>query len=166
MQIAGGFSPESRQRARGERTRLLLALAAALAAGPFLFGSLAAARESIEPYVDSLRTLWAVVADLLLVPAAGLLAVAALALQPLDRWQRMVKRLRGGPYALAALLVALPLVKTATNSVSRSSSASAVPAPVSCLSAPWDSALACWLCSPDESRSSWPPRASSRPRCW
>jgi hypothetical protein len=87
----------------------------------FLVGALMLAANSLEPYVDTPRTFFAALAGLSLAVGAGLVAVAAVGLARTSTWRRIASQ-HGLPlYAGATLLVAMPLVKTATNDAYSSS---------------------------------------------
>jgi hypothetical protein len=87
----------------------------------FLVGALMAAAQSLEPYVDTPRTFYAAMADLALAAGAGFVVVAAMGLARAGAWRRIASKYGLPLYAAAALLVALPLAKAATNDAYSSS---------------------------------------------
>jgi hypothetical protein len=97
--------------------RLIVVLAAGALAGPLLFLTVNSAQDSLQPYVDSLRTYWAIAADISFVGAVALLAGVAVMLEPIDSWQRFIHRFGAWIYVPAAVLVAIPLVSSSTNAL-------------------------------------------------
>jgi hypothetical protein len=87
----------------------------------FLVGALMSAAQSLEPYVDTPRTFYAAMADLALAVGAGFVVVAATGLEHAGAWRRIASNYGLPLYAGAALLVALPLMKAATNDAYSSS---------------------------------------------
>lgn len=99
---------------------LAMGAAAALAALLLVFALDVAAR-SLEPYVDSPRTFFAALASLAALTAAGLLAVVMRVLGEATSWEPLTLVRRVAVYATAAVLVAVPLVRSATNDAYESS---------------------------------------------
>jgi hypothetical protein len=98
-----------------QRVGFGLAVLVGLASMPVLVEALTLAANSLEPYVDTPRIFYAVAADFLLMIGAALSVVGAIAVSRVDAWQRIARRYGPLLYAGAALLVALPLAKAASN---------------------------------------------------
>jgi hypothetical protein len=98
-----------------QRVGLGLAVLVGLVSTLLLVVAVKLAAQSLEPWVDSPRSFYAVEADLLLIVGGAFFVVGATALARVDPWRRVASRYGALLYVGAAFLVALPLAKAASN---------------------------------------------------
>jgi hypothetical protein len=86
-----------------------------------LANAVGTAATTLEPYGDSPRAFYAVLADVCLILGVACLAFVAFDLNRVARWRKFVDRWATALYVLAAVAVGVPLVTSATNSLQASS---------------------------------------------